>query len=126
MQTIDKFNFAGKKAFVRVDFNVPLDKKTREVTDDTRIRGALKTIRKITADGGCAILMSHLGRPEGVMEKYSLKPVLPVLEKQCVSSRDDMRANHMDLLNDLHRINRHVYHIAQTLTEMSQAAVRQD
>jgi phosphoglycerate kinase len=81
MKTIDSFNFKGHKAIVRVDFNVPLDKKTREVTDDTRIRGALKTIRKITGDGGSAILMSHLGRPEGVMEKYSLKPVLPVLEK---------------------------------------------
>ena len=81
MKIIDNFNFKGLKAIVRVDFNVPLDKATREVTDDTRIRGALKTIRKITADGGSAILMSHLGRPEGVMEKYSLKPVLPVLEK---------------------------------------------
>lgn len=81
MKLIDNFNFNGLRAIVRVDFNVPLDKKTREVTDDTRIRGALKTIKKITADGGSAILMSHLGRPEGVMEKYSLKPVLPVLEK---------------------------------------------
>lgn len=81
MKMIDSFNFKGHKAIVRVDFNVPLDKKTREVTDDTRIRGALKTIRKIIDDGGSAILMSHLGRPEGVMEKYSLRPVLPVLEK---------------------------------------------
>jgi phosphoglycerate kinase len=78
---IQDFNFKGKKAIVRVDFNVPLDKKTFEVTDDTRIRGALLTIRKIIGDGGCLILMSHLGRPEGRMEKYSLKPVLPVLEK---------------------------------------------
>jgi phosphoglycerate kinase len=81
MKMIQDFNFSGKKAIVRVDFNVPLDKKTLEVTDDNRIRGALPTIRKIVADGGCAILMSHLGRPQGVMEKYSLKPVLPVLEK---------------------------------------------
>ena len=81
MKTIDSFNFKGLKAIVRVDFNVPLDKQTREVTDDTRIRGALKTIRKIMGDGGSAIIMSHLGRPEGVMEKYSLKPVLPILEK---------------------------------------------
>ena len=78
---IQDFNFKGKKAIVRVDFNVPLDKKTFEVTDDTRIRGALPTIRKIVGDGGSCILMSHLGRPEGRMEKYSLKPVLPVLEK---------------------------------------------
>jgi phosphoglycerate kinase len=81
MKMIQDFNFSGKKAIVRVDFNVPLDKKTLEVTDDTRIRGALITINKIISDGGCLILMSHLGRPEGRMEKYSLKPVLPVLEK---------------------------------------------
>jgi len=78
---IQDFNFKGIKAIVRVDFNVPLDKATLAVTDDTRIRGALPTIRKITGDGGSAILMSHLGRPQGVMPKYSLKPVLPVLEK---------------------------------------------
>lgn len=78
---IQDFNFKGKKAIVRVDFNVPLDKKTFVVTDDTRIRGALPTINKIINDGGCCILMSHLGRPEGRQEKYSLKPVLQVLEK---------------------------------------------
>ena len=81
MKMIQDFNFKGKKAIVRVDFNVPLDKKTFTVTDDTRIRGALLTIKKILGDGGCLILMSHLGRPEGRMEKYSLKPVIPVLEK---------------------------------------------
>ena len=81
MKMIQDFNFKGIKTIVRVDFNVPLDKKTFEVTDDTRIRGALPTIRKIITDGGSVILMSHLGRPEGRMEKYSLKPVLPVLEK---------------------------------------------
>ncbi|MCU0462891.1 MAG: phosphoglycerate kinase [Bacteroidales bacterium] len=81
MKMIQDFNFKGVKAIVRVDFNVPLDKKTFVVTDDNRIRGALPTIKKITGDGGCCILMSHLGRPEGRMEKYSLKPVLPVLEK---------------------------------------------
>lgn len=82
MQTIDKFNFKGKKAIVRVDFNVPLDKKTFEVTDDTRIRGALPTINKILSDGGSAILMSHLGRPDGVpQDKYSLKHVVPALQK---------------------------------------------
>lgn len=78
---IQDFNFKGIKTIVRVDFNVPLDKKTNVVTDDTRIRGAMPTIKKIIADGGSVILMSHLGRPEGRMEKYSLKPVLPVLEK---------------------------------------------
>ncbi len=81
MKMIQDFNFNGKKAIVRVDFNVPLDKKTFVVTDDTRIRGALKTINKILDDGGSLILMSHLGRPQGPTEKYSLKPVLPVLEK---------------------------------------------
>jgi phosphoglycerate kinase len=82
MQTIDKFNFKGKRAIVRVDFNVPLDKKTFEVTDDTRIRGAMPSIKKILSDGGSAILMSHLGRPDGIpQEKYSLKHVIPALQK---------------------------------------------
>jgi phosphoglycerate kinase len=81
MKMIQDFNFKGKKAIVRVDFNVPLDKTTFEVTDDNRIRGALPTIKKIIKDGGSLILMSHLGRPDGRMEKFSLKPVLPVLEK---------------------------------------------
>jgi len=80
MKMIQDFSFKGIKTIVRVDFNVPLDKKTGVVTVDTRIRGALPTIRKILGDGGSVILMSHLGRPEGRMEKYSLKPVLPVLE----------------------------------------------
>jgi phosphoglycerate kinase len=81
MIQIQDFNFKGKRVIVRVDFNVPLDKKTFVVTDDTRIRGALLTIKKIIGEGGSCILMSHLGRPEGRQEKYSLKPVLPVLEK---------------------------------------------
>jgi phosphoglycerate kinase len=82
MQTIDNFSFKGKKAIVRVDFNVPLNKQTFEVTDDNRIRGALPTIKKILSDGGSAILMSHLGRPDGkVQDKYSLKHVVPAVEK---------------------------------------------
>ncbi len=81
MQTIDNYNFKNKKAIVRVDFNVPLDKSTFKVTDDTRIRGALPTIKKILKDGGSAILMSHLGRPGGmVQDKYSLKHVIPALK----------------------------------------------
>src|ERR1035437_9789126 len=82
MQTIDTYNFKGKKAIVRVDFNVPLNKQTFEVTDDTRIRGALKTINKVLSDGGSAILMSHLGRPDGKpQDKFSLKHIIPAIEK---------------------------------------------
>ncbi len=82
MKQIKDFNFKGKKAIVRVDFNVPLNKQTFEVTDDTRIKGALLTINKILDDGGCAILMSHLGRPDGKkQEKYSMKHVVSALEK---------------------------------------------
>ena len=75
MQSIDNFNFAGKKAFVRVDFNVPLDENFN-ITDDTRIRAALPTLKKILADGGSIIIGSHLGRPKGVTEKFSLKHIL--------------------------------------------------
>lgn len=73
--TIDKFNFAGKKAFVRVDFNVPLDENFN-ITDDTRMRAALPTLKKILADGGSIIIGSHLGRPKGVTDKFSLKHIL--------------------------------------------------
>jgi phosphoglycerate kinase len=76
MQTIDKFNFAGQKAFVRVDFNVPLDEKFN-ITDDTRIRAAIPTLKKILNDGGSVIIGSHLGRPKGVDSKYSLQHILP-------------------------------------------------
>ena len=70
--TIDKYNFAGKKAIVRVDFNVPLDENGK-ITDDTRIRGALPTLKKILADGGSLIIMSHMGKPKGkVNPKFSL------------------------------------------------------
>ncbi|MBP5135923.1 MAG: phosphoglycerate kinase [Paludibacteraceae bacterium] len=86
MQLIDNYNFAGKKAIVRVDFNVPLNKETGEVSDDTRIRGALPTIKKILADGGAAILMSHMGKPKNVNPqdgdpKFSLKQIVPAIEK---------------------------------------------
>ena len=77
--TIDKFNFAGKKAIVRVDFNVPLD-ENGNVTDDTRIRGALPTLKKILADGGAVIMMSHMGKPKGkVNPKFSLKQIVPAV-----------------------------------------------
>jgi len=75
MQTIDKFKFAGKKAFVRVDFNVPLDENLN-ITDDTRIRAALPTLKKILGDGGSVIIGSHLGRPKKVEDKFSLKHIL--------------------------------------------------
>ena len=76
MMTIDKFNFAGKKAIVRVDFNVPLDENGK-ITDDTRIRGALPTLKKILADGGALIIMSHMGKPKGkVNAKYSLSQIV--------------------------------------------------
>ncbi len=75
MQNIDKFNFAGKRAFVRVDFNVPLDENFN-ITDDTRIRAALPTLKKILADGGMLIIGSHLGRPKGVTDKFSLKHIV--------------------------------------------------
>lgn len=81
MKTIDDINFSGKKALIRVDFNVPLDKEYN-ITDDTRIIGALPTIKKILSDGGSVILMSHLGRPkEGAEEKFSLKHLVPYLSK---------------------------------------------
>lgn len=77
--TIDQFNFAGKKAIVRVDFNVPLDENGK-VTDDTRIRGALPTLKKILADGGSLIIMSHMGKPKGkVNPKFSLGQIKDVV-----------------------------------------------
>lgn len=76
MQTMDTFNFAGKKAFVRVDFNVPLDENFN-ITDDTRIRAAIPTLKKILKDGGSVIIGSHLGRPKGPTDKFSLRHILP-------------------------------------------------
>ena len=75
MKTLQDFNFKDKKALIRVDFNVPLDENFK-VSDDTRISAAKPTIDKILADGGSVILMSHLGRPKGTEEKYSLKHIV--------------------------------------------------
>lgn len=76
MQTIEKFNFAGKKTFVRVDFNVPVD-ENKNITDDTRIRAAMPTLKKIIADGGKLIIASHMGRPKkNPDEKFSLKVIV--------------------------------------------------
>jgi phosphoglycerate kinase len=77
MSKFSSYNFSGKKALIRVDFNVPLDKATSAITDDTRMKAAVPTIKKILADGGSVILMSHLGRPkEGPEEKSSLKHLI--------------------------------------------------
>ncbi len=81
MKTVDSFNFSGKRIVMRVDFNVPLNEQFA-VTDDTRIRAALPTIKKILADGGSLVLMSHLGRPkEGPTNKYSLQHIVADLTK---------------------------------------------
>lgn len=82
MSKFSNHNFAGQKALIRVDFNVPLDKQTSAITDDTRMRAAVPTIKKILADGGSVILMSHLGRPkDGPEEKSSLKHLVAHLSE---------------------------------------------
>ena len=79
MQTIEKYNFSGKKALIRVDFNVPLDENFN-ITDDTRMTAALPTIRQVIDNGGSAIIMSHLGRPKkGPEDKFSMKHLVPHL-----------------------------------------------
>jgi phosphoglycerate kinase len=81
MKTLNDINFKNKRALIRVDFNVPLD-KSFNVTDDNRIRATIPTLKKILADGGSCVLMSHLGRPkEGPEEKYSLKHTIATVEK---------------------------------------------
>lgn len=81
MFKIDSYDFKGKRAIIRVDFNVPLDDKG-QVTDDTRIRAAIPTIRKVLDAGGSVILMSHLGRPKKNNDmKYSLGQIVPAIEK---------------------------------------------
>lgn len=76
MANFNDYNFAGKKAIVRVDFNVPLNEEGK-ITDDTRIRGALPTLKKILADGGSLVVMSHMGKPKGkVNPKLSLSQIV--------------------------------------------------
>jgi len=81
MKTIDSINFQGKRALIRVDFNVPLNAEF-QITDDTRMQAAVPTIKKILNDGGSVVLMSHLGRPkDGPVDKYSLKHIVKHLEE---------------------------------------------
>src|SRR6201992_2530323 len=92
MSKFSNYNFNHQKALIRVDFNVPLNDKF-EITDDTRIRAAIPTIKKILKDGGSVILMSHLGRPkDGPTDKYSLKHLLPHLK--------DLVGTNVDFAND--------------------------
>ena len=92
MKTVDQINFLGKRALIRVDFNVPLD-KDYHITDDNRMTAALPTIKKILKDGGEVILMSHLGRPkDGPTEKYSLKHLVPHLS--------DLLGQHVEFADD--------------------------
>jgi phosphoglycerate kinase len=105
MITLDTYNFSGKKALVRVDFNVPLNEKF-EITDDTRIRATIPTISKILGDGGAVILMSHLGRPkDGPTEKYSLKhlvnPLSLILGKTVKFADDSIGASARELAEAL-------------------------
>ncbi|MBR2637549.1 MAG: phosphoglycerate kinase [Bacteroidaceae bacterium] len=80
--TIDNFQFAGKKAIVRVDFNVPLNEEGK-ITDDTRIRGALPTLKKVLAEGGALIIMSHMGKPKGkVNAKFSLSQIVDAVSEK--------------------------------------------
>ena len=113
MKTVDDYSFLGRRALVRVDFNVPLDKATLEVTDDTRIRAALPTINKILNDGGSVVLMSHLGRPlkglkdGGVVDygKYSLKllagPVAKLIGKDVKFASDCIGSGANELSSSL-------------------------
>ena len=80
MNRIDTYDFAGKKAIVRVDFNVPLDENFN-ITDDTRIRAAIPTLKKVLEKGGSLIVMSHLGKPKGPAEKFSLKHIVSRIEQ---------------------------------------------
>ena len=95
---IDTYDFKGKRVIARVDFNVPLDKNFK-VTDDTRIRAAIPTIKKVLDGGGSIILMSHLGRPKGVDKKYSLEHIIYKIEellgKKVLFCTDCMKADKM-------------------------------
>lgn len=115
MKTVNDFNFEGKKALIRVDFNVPLNEEL-EVTDDSRIRAAKPTIIKILEDGGSCVIMSHLGRPSGNEEKYSLKNIEGTIEnvigvevkfvsdcngKEALDAVSELKAGELILLENL-------------------------
>ncbi|HEY5592270.1 MAG TPA: phosphoglycerate kinase [Paludibacter sp.] len=141
MQTIDKFNFKGKKAFVRVDFNVPLNENF-EITDDTRIRAALPTLKKILVDGGSVIIASHMGRPKKNPDsKYSLKSILPHVSEllginvkfapDCMGSETakmaaDLKAGEVLMLENLrfYEEEEGKPRIAETATEEEKAAAK--
>lgn len=103
MKTVSNYNFSGKKALIRVDFNVPLNERF-EITDDTRIQATIPTINKVLADGGACILMSHLGRPkDGPTDKYSLRHLvtpLSVVFNKTVKFADDCIGESAKVLAD--------------------------
>lgn len=104
MQGIQNVNFKGKKALIRVDFNVPLN-QNQEIVDDTRIRESLPTIRKVIDDGGSAILMTHLGRPKGHEPSFSLMPIAihltKLLNKNVVFDRELFGPRSKEILSKL-------------------------
>lgn len=106
MTKMSAYDFRGKRALIRVDFNVPLSKETLTINDDTRIKAALPTIEHVLKNGGSVVLMSHLGRPKiGYDEKFSLKPVAKhlskLIDKEVKFARDCMGAETMALVQDL-------------------------
>lgn len=123
MKTVDSYDFEGKRALVRVDFNVPLN-DALEITDDSRITAALPTIKKILSDGGSVVLMSHLGRPKnGSENKYSLKHLISHLEKltgayiefsnDCISSNAIQKSKNL-APNTIHLLENLRFHYQET------------
>ena len=128
MKTVDSYNFEGKRALVRVDFNVPLN-DALEITDDSRITAALPTIKKILSDGGSVVLMSHLGRPKnGPENKYSLKHLISHLEKltgayiefsnDCISSNAIQKSKNL-APNTIHLLENLRFHNEETAGDTS-------
>lgn len=123
MKTVDSYDFEGKRALVRVDFNVPLN-DALEITDDSRITAALPTIKKILSDGGSVVLMSHLGRPKnGPENKYSLKHLISHLAKltgayiefsnDCISSNAIQKSKNL-APNTIHLLENLRFHYQET------------